>query len=125
MFFPNDVLEYAQPPGRAIRILWIDEHAQLAVIYELSRAHFGARGLPAPQTLPLQTLVDDARARRARLLLNDPYRATSGAALSDKQLRQQLRAWDAVRALHGHRRALYQQPRRIVPSSAPISTMAR
>jgi hypothetical protein len=114
MFFPNDVLAYAQPPGRVVRILWIDEQARLAVIYELSRAQAGVRRRPAPQTLPLQTLVDDARARRARLLLDDPWRAPVGAALSDKQRRQQLRAWDAVRSLHEQLPALYQQRPRML-----------
>jgi len=117
MFFPNDVLEYADPPGRMIRILWIDDGARLAYVYPLTPAGAGpgARGLPAPQPVRLQLLVDDALARRARLLLADPFRAAPAASLSDKQRRKQMRAWDAVRALHEHLPDLYhQQPRMLL-----------
>lgn len=101
MLLPNDVIEYAAEPARVLRILWISPNGQLAWIYELQR-----RG-SLPQAAEISVLVDDLKARRARLLLPDPYRARHVDAPSDGNLRVQTKAWDAVRTLHADLPALY------------------
>lgn len=94
MFLHNDVIEYLDPPGHALRILWIDAVRSLAYVYPLRR--IGA----TPRPVPLRVLVNDVNARRARLLLIDPCRVARAAAPSAKHLRLQVKAWAAVVALH-------------------------
>lgn len=105
MFLKNDVLEYPGPPTHAIRILWIDREAALAYTFELRRAH----ALPRP--VPLQVLAADVSARRARLLLADPWAARPASAPARHQ-RLQMKAWDAVQALHRDLPAVYLQAER-------------
>ena len=102
MFLQNDVLHYPDAPGRLIRILWIDQAAAIAYIYQLRRAD------AVPRPIPLHVLRADVSAHRARLLLPDPFRPRAVAAPSTRHLRLQLKAWAAVRALHQTRPNLYQ-----------------
>lgn len=103
LFLPNDVIDYPDPPGRTLRLLWIDPATGLAYVYDLRRAD----ALPA--ALPLAVLEADVQARRARLLLTDPYRAQRIDAPSDKQRRAQLKAWQVVQDLHRHLPGLYER----------------
>lgn len=106
MFLPNDVLEYSAAPPHAIRILWIDAGQSTAYVFELRRTS----ALPRP--VALATLAADVAARRARLLLVDPYAAKEPGAAAEKHRRLQARAWSAVGSLQAHRPALYRQPER-------------
>lgn len=108
MFLPNDVIEYAGPPTTALRILWIDASQKLAYVYDLRRSS----ALPRPMTLA--ALAADVTARRARLLLADPYAARAPGPAADKHRRLQAKAWQAVESLHTHLPALYRQPERAV-----------
>lgn len=102
MFLQNDVIEYLDARDHLIRILWIDPQHALAYTYPLRRSS------AVPQSTPLHTLRADMLSRRARLLLQDPFRAPPTAAPSAKHLALQLRAWEAVRFLHQDVPALYQ-----------------
>lgn len=102
MFLQNDVIQYLDAPDHLIRILWIDPHQSLAYTYQLGR------GNAVPQTTALHLLRADMLSRRARLLLDDPFRALSTAPPSAKHRALQLRAWDAVSFLHQDLPAVYQ-----------------
>jgi hypothetical protein len=101
MFLPNDVIQYAAPP-RTLRVLWIDRARALAYTFELGLAH------GQPQRASLQALADDVLARRARLLLQDPYAAPPPPPLLPQKHRDlQARAWAIVRSLQAELPALY------------------
>lgn len=113
MFLLNDVIQYLDAPDHPIRILWIDEAAHIAHVFALRRP--GA----LPQARSLHALRADLQARRARLLLHDPLhdplrappydplRAPPASAPSPRQRALQLKAWEAVSALHADPAALY------------------
>lgn len=106
MFLQNDVLEYAGAPARAVRILWIDPGGALAYVFELKQAS------ALPQAVATAALAADVAARRARLLLADPYAAVPPGPAANKHRRLQMKAWDAVRSLHAGLPALYRQRER-------------
>lgn len=115
MFLHNDVLEYRDPPGHLVRILWIDVMYSVAYTFVLRCP--GA----TPRSTPLHVLVADVSARRARLLLSDPCRAPRVDAPSGKHHLLQMKAWDAVTALHHDLPQLY-LPR---PRAALLSAYSR
>ena len=67
MLIRNDVLLYAGPCSRAVRILWVDPGRTMGYTFALGAP--GAWPIPTPMRL----LEADVRNRRARLLLSDPY----------------------------------------------------
>ena len=69
MLIRNDVLLYAGPSSRAVRLLWIDPGQTMTYTFAL--------GMPGawPTLTPLRVLEADVQNRRARLLLADPYAA--------------------------------------------------
>jgi hypothetical protein len=101
MFLHNDVLEYRDPPGHLVRILWIDVTYSVAYTFALRRPS------ATPRSTPLQVLVADVSTRRARLLLTDPCRTPRIDAPSGKHHLLQMKAWDAVTALHHDLPQLY------------------
>ena len=101
MFLQNDVIEYRDPPGRVLRILWIDEAQSLAYTYPLKRVS------AAPRATLLHVLVADVTTRRARLLLVDPCRAPIVDTPSEKHRRMQMKAWETVQAMHRDLPQLY------------------
>lgn len=94
MLLNNDVIEYAGTPNRVIRILWIDQQRDLAYTFELGCA------TAWPRPVALASLVADLQARRARLLLTDPFRAHHPQDPPEHHLQLQANAWNAVRTLH-------------------------
>jgi hypothetical protein len=94
MFLHNDVIEYLDPPAHLLRILWIDDAQSIAYTFTLRCTS------ATPRSMPLRVLVADVSARRARLLLTDPCRAPRADAPSGKHRLLQMKAWDAVTALH-------------------------
>lgn len=122
MLLRNDVLHYAGPTTRAQRILWIDPSGEIAYTFELQTP--GA--LPHPARLRM--LEADVLARRARLLLVDPYAAPARLpGLPARQLQMQVRAWDIVGALAAYSPAIF-QPReraRLVAASAALHGVSR
>jgi len=94
MFLHNDVIEYPDPPAHLLRILWIDDAQSIAYTFTLRCTS------ATPRSMPLRVLVADVSARRARLLLTDPCRAPRTDAPSGKHRLLQMKAWDAVTALH-------------------------
>src|SRR5438067_1212491 len=101
MFLPNDVIQYAGQ-ARSLRILWVDHAHELAWTFELGVRH----GLP--RALGLQALADDVLARRARLLLYDPFAATPApAGLARTHLALRDKAWAIVSSLQAQAPALY------------------
>ena len=115
MFLHNDVIEYLDPPGYLVRILWIDDAQSIAYTFTLRCARATPRGMP------LHVLVADVSTRRARLLLTDPCRAPRTDAPSGKHRLPQMKAWDAVTALHRDVPEVY-LPR---PRAAMLATYSR
>jgi hypothetical protein len=103
MLLRNDLLQYASPRARTIRILWIDAAQKIAYTFELhaKSAH--------PQIATLSSLIDDVRQQRAQLLLVDPYLVQADSDdLPASHLQLQARAWDIVSTLVTQEPAIYQ-----------------
>jgi hypothetical protein len=103
MLLRNDLLRYAAPRARTIRILWIDAAQKIAYTFELNgkSAH--------PQIATLSSLVDDVRQQRAQLLLVDPYLVQADPAdLPSSHLHLQERAWNIVSTLVTQEPAIYE-----------------
>ncbi len=103
MLIKNDLLRYAAPSPRTLRVLWIDRLRNLAYVFELeSRAAH-------PHLVALPALVADVQARRAQLLLRDPYAVRADTAqLPPRYLQVRDRAWAIVRELVAHEPDIYQ-----------------
>ena len=88
MFLHNDVLEYRDPPGHLVRILWIDVTQSVAYTFVLRRPS------ATPRSTPLHVLVADVSTRRARL------RGASGpgAAWLGPKVQASSRAWTRLAA---------------------------
>jgi hypothetical protein len=107
MLLRNDVLEYSVPAARAVRILWIDAGQALAYTIELNA------GATQPKMVLVRVLVDDVLARRARLLLIDPYAAREAPpSLPAKYLAVRARGWEVISALASKEPAIYQPRQR-------------
>lgn len=107
MLLRNDVLEYSAPAARTVRILWIDAGQAIAYIIALNArsAH--------PEMVLVRALVEDVLARRASLLLIDPYAARPPApSLPEKHLQVRARGWDVVSALASVEPDIYQPRQR-------------
>ena len=107
MLLRNDVLEYTVPAARTVRILWIDAGQAIAYIIALNAksAH--------PEMVLMRALVEDVLARRASLLLIDPYAALPAApSLPEKHLQVRARGWDVVSALASVEPEIYQPRQR-------------
>ena len=93
MLLPNDVVKYAAPDTRVLRILWIDAQQEVAYTFDLN--HRTAVPRPA-RVLMLQA---DVQTRRAQLLADDPLppRARDGVPAKHRAL--QARAWDMIAPL--------------------------
>jgi hypothetical protein len=115
MLIRNDVLLYAGPSSRAVRILWIDPGRTMCCTFAL--------GVPGawPVAAALRGLEADVQNRRARLLLRDPYAAKAPAAAPTlAQLAARDRAGAVINTLASHGAALYHAPgrRRLVADVA-------
>jgi hypothetical protein len=103
MLIRNDLLHYAAPRPRTIRILWIDAAQKIAYTFELNAksAH--------PQIATLSSLVEDVRQQRAHLLLVDPYLVQADPDdLPASHLQLQARAWNIVSTLVTEQPAIFQ-----------------
>ena len=121
MLIRNDVLLYAGPNSRAVRILWIDPGLTLSATFAL--------GVPSawPTLTPLRLLEADVQNRRARLLLQDPYAAKPPAAAPTlAQLAARDRASAVIRALMASSTAVFNAPerRRMVADAAAAHGLA-
>lgn len=106
MFLPNDVIQY-EAPGCLLRVLEVERERGLVHIFELGKPH----SLPRP--VPIRTLADDVRGRRARLLLQDPYAPpVAPAILPQKHRDMRTRAWTIVSGLLSQSPALYDPRKR-------------
>jgi hypothetical protein len=122
MLLQNDVLHYDGPGPRALRILWIDPAREIAYTFELQA--------PAalPQPARLRMLEADVLARRARLLLVDPYAAPAPiAAPPARHLEMQQRAWEIVGALAPDTPAIFKPRQRaqLVAACAALHEVSR
>lgn len=118
MLIRNDVLLYAGPSSRALRILWIDPGRTLAWTLAL--------GVPGgwPTRTPLARLEADVQNRHARLLLLDPYAARAPAtAPTLAQLAARTRADTVIAALTSNGAMLFEaDARRHLLSATALAT---
>jgi len=121
MLIRNDVLLYAGPSSRAVRILWIDPGQTMTFTFAL--------GVPGawPTLTPLRLLEADVRNRRARLLLLDPYAARAPASAPTlAQLAARARARGVIDALTSSNTAVFnaQERRRLVADVAAANGLS-
>ena len=121
MLIRNDVLLYAGPSSRAVRLLWVDPGQTLTYSFAL--------GVPGawPILTPLRLLEADVQNRRARLLLRDPYAARPPAAAPTlAQLAARDRAGAVIHALMCSSTAVFnaQERRRMVADVAGAHGLA-
>lgn len=121
MLIRNDVLLYAGPSSRAVRILWIDPGQTVTFTFAL--------GVPGawPILTPLRVLEADVQNRRARLLLGDPYAARPPqAAPTLAQLAAHARARSVIHALMSSSTAVFhaQERRRMVAEVAAANGLS-
>ncbi len=103
MLIKNDLLHYAAPSPRTVRVLWIDRARTVAYVYEL-----GTRAAH-PQLVPFEALLADVAARRARLLLSDPFLPRIDPASVPPRYREiRDRAWEVVAPLVTREPEIYQ-----------------
>lgn len=114
MLIRNDVLFYAGPTSRAVRILWIDPGHTMSVTFALATP--GAW----PVLTPLRVLEADVLNRRARLLQCDPYLARPVMAPTLAQMATYERAIAVVSLLTSSGNAVFdvQERRRMVAAAA-------
>jgi hypothetical protein len=102
MLLRNDVLHYAEPTPRNVRILWVAESGEVAYTFEL-----GAQAA-LPQPARVSMLEADVRAQRARLLLVDPCPTPPlPTPLPPKYVDMQERAWAIVHELTANPPAIF------------------
>jgi hypothetical protein len=103
MLIKNDLLRYAAPAVRTIRVLWLDRPRNLAYVFELeSKASH-------PRLVALSSLVADIQTRRAQLLLRDPYMVRADVSQLPPRYREvRDRAWAIVRELVACEPDIYQ-----------------
>ncbi|WP_332876857.1 hypothetical protein [Massilia sp. S19_KUP03_FR1] len=121
MLIRNDVLLYAGPSSRAVRILWIDPGQTMTFTFALGVA--GAW----PTLTPLRLLEADVQNRRARLLLLDPYAAKAPtAAPTLAQLAARQRASGVIASLMSSSTAVFnaQERRRLVADVAAANGLS-
>ena len=121
MLIRNDVLLYAGPSSRAVRILWIDPSQTFTFTFALGVA--GAW----PTLTPLRMLEADFQNRRARLLLLDPYAARApGTAPTLAQLAARERARGVIHALTSSSSAVFNahERRRLVTEAAAANGLS-
>ncbi|WP_296000199.1 Mu transposase C-terminal domain-containing protein [Rugamonas sp.] len=107
MLLRNDLLQYTDPQPRIVRILWIDPERGGAYIFDVDAVAADA------EPVPLQTLLDDLQAGKARLLLHDPYLVlVSQELLPQKHLQLRERAWAIVQGLTAQEPGIYEPRRR-------------
>ena len=121
MLIRNDVLLYAGPASRAVRILWVDPSQTMTFTFAL--------GVPGawPTLTPLRLLEADVQNRRARLLLQDPYAAKAPtAAPTLAQLAARERASGVIGALMSSSTAVFnaQERRRMVADVAAANGLS-
>ena len=121
MLIRNDVLLYAGPSSRAVRLLWIDPGHTMTYTFAL--------GVPGawPTLTPLRLLEADVQNRRARLLLADPYAARPPAmAPTLTQLAARDRARSVIASLTCSNAAVFnaQERRRMVAEAAAANALS-
>lgn len=121
MLIRNDVLLYAGPSSRAVRILWVDPSQTMTFTFAL--------GVPGawPILTALRVLEADVQNRRARLLLRDPYAARPPQlAPTLAQLAARDRAGVVINALMCSSTAIFnaQERRRMVADVAAANGLS-
>ncbi len=102
MLLKNDLIEYAAPTPRTVRILRIDSGGDTAYIFAMHTRS------AMPERVSLRALVADIVEERARLTLNDPYACAPDLdALPAKHLALRDRAWRIIAGLPLDDLALY------------------
>ncbi|WGG49900.1 helix-turn-helix domain-containing protein [Rugamonas sp. DEMB1] len=98
----NDLLRYAAPPARTVRLLWIDAEQRHGYVFDVAATSAEV------EPVALARLADDVRAGRAVVLADDPYLVVAQPELlpaKHLQLREQ--AWRIVEGLTRREPAIF------------------
>ncbi len=98
----NDLLRYAAPPARTVRLLWIDAEQRHGYVFDVAATSAEV------EPVALAQLADDVRAGRAVVLADDPYLVVAQPELlpaKHLQLREQ--AWRIVEGLTRREPAIF------------------
>jgi putative transposase len=98
----NDLLRYAAPPARTVRLLWIDAEQRHGYVFDVAATSAEV------EPVALAQLADDVRAGRAVVLAHDPYLVVAQPELlpaKHLQLREQ--AWRIVEGLTRREPAIF------------------
>ncbi|PHV05673.1 hypothetical protein CSQ96_19780 [Janthinobacterium sp. BJB412] len=98
----NDLLRYAAPSARTVRLLWIDAEQRHGYVFDVAATSAEV------EPVALAQLADDVRAGRAVVLADDPYLVVAQPELlpaKHLQLREQ--AWRIVEGLTRREPAIF------------------
>lgn len=103
MLARNDLLQYAAPRARTVRVLWISPDRVQAYLFDV--ADKSAEVEPAS----MAALAEDLAAGRARLLEHDAHLVLKSAEqLPDKYRQLRARAWEIIEPLTRHEPDIYE-----------------
>ncbi|MES2262348.1 MAG: Mu transposase C-terminal domain-containing protein [Pseudomonadota bacterium] len=107
MIARNDLLQYATPDHKVIRVLWIDAARVVSYVFDIESHAADA------QLVRVALLEADLDAGRAQVLADDPYLVqVNQQLLPQKHVQLRARAWDIIRDLTAMEPAIYEPRRR-------------
>ncbi|MGV7207907.1 Mu transposase C-terminal domain-containing protein [Oxalobacteraceae bacterium A2-2] len=107
MLLRNDLLQYAPPQARTVRVLWIAHDQSHAYVFDV------AAKSAEVELVRMQDLAGDLRSGRARVLPADPYAVLhSTDTLPPKHVELRTRAWGIIEALTRQEPEIYESRRR-------------
>ncbi len=91
MLLQNDILDYAEPEAKRIRILWIHPEMPVAFVIDVNAKD------AIPEIIQQQALESDLHSGKARLITDDPYLLVlEESAIPEKRKQRRDHAWKAI-----------------------------
>lgn len=102
MLLRNDMLEYAEPNAKVIRILWLHPEKPVAVIIDVDTE------FAKPELIQVETLVEDLHSGKAKLLTEDRFlTALKGMVLTVKMKEIRDKSWNVIKNLVSNEPYIY------------------
>ncbi|ADL55257.1 Mu transposase C-terminal domain-containing protein [Gallionella capsiferriformans] len=91
MLLQNDILDYAEPEAKTIRILWIHPEMPVAFVIDVNAKY------AVPELIQQQALESDLNSGRARVFTADPYLLVlEESAIPENRKQRRDLAWKAI-----------------------------